>query len=56
MLKRLLLTIALLSAVLAVPQLPTLVLAVGKPVTFALLAPLALLLWVAAVANILERS
>lgn len=56
MLKRLLLTLAMLAIVAVVPWIDTLALALGKPATFAVLATLALTLWVAGCANVLERN
>lgn len=56
MTKRLLYSLALLLTVIAVPQLPTMVLALGKPLTFALLAPIAFTLVVAGTANILGKA
>jgi len=56
MLTRALYTLALLLTAIAVPQLPTLVLALGKPATFALLAPIAFTLVVAGTANILGKA
>jgi len=56
MLTRALYSLALLLTALTVPQLPTLVLALGKPATFALLAPIAFTLVVAGTANILGKA
>jgi len=56
MLKRALYTLALLLTAVTVPQMPTMVLALGKPATFALLAPIAFTLVVAGTANILGKA
>lgn len=56
MLKRLLFTAALLAMLAVSPWVTTLVLTIGKPGTFAVLAGIALVAWVAGVANVLERN
>jgi hypothetical protein len=56
MLKRLLYSLALLLTVALLPQLPTMVLALGKPATFAVLAPVAFTLVVAGTANVLGKA
>lgn len=56
MLKRLLFTLAMLAIVAVCPWITTLVLTVGKLATFVVLASLAGTLWVAGVANVLERN
>ena len=56
MLKRLLYTAAVLAVLGVSPWIATLVLTLGKPGTFAVLASIALTLWVTGVANVLERN
>jgi hypothetical protein len=56
MLKRLLLTLAVLAIVGIGPWIDTLLLSIGRVGTFAVLASIALVFWVAGVANVLERN
>ncbi len=56
MFARIAFSLAMVATVLVAPQLPTLIIAMGKPLAFLVAAPIALMLWVAGSAVVLERN
>lgn len=56
MIGRLAFTAALLATIIVLPQVPTMIVVLGRLPTFAILMPIALTVWVAGTKTVLERN